>query len=283
MRSALGWLWFKLGRGASASYLAVLLVLSLLENTLIFPAPRYPAGEWNAARFQAEDVDLVAADGTKLHGWYFDHPQPQAHLLYLHGNGDCVGYLGGYLRDMRDRHEIAVFAIDYRGYGRSEGSPDEAGVLSDARAAHDWLAQRSGQPPQNIILMGRSLGGALAVDLAADRGCRGLILQNTFTSMPDVAERLYWFLPVRWLMRTQLNSADKISRYAGPVLQSHGEGDELVPIELARQLFDRIPGRKTWLAYPALGHNDEEPPSYGASIDEFLRELPRLADGKGRR
>src|SRR5205085_4755871 len=105
----------------------------------------------------------------------------------------CMGYLGPYLKLLRDRHQVTVFAFDYRGYGKSEGSPLEAGILADADAAQHWLAERLGLTPADIVVMGRSLGGGVAVDLAARNGARGLILQNTPTSIPDAAANLYWF------------------------------------------------------------------------------------------
>src|SRR5208283_3409033 len=117
---------------------------------------------------------------------------------------------------------VSVLVFDYRGYGKSEGKPDEPGVLADARAARTWLAQKSGVAENRVVLMGESLGGAVAVDLAAD-GARALILENTFSSMADVAAFHYPWAPVRLLMRTQFNSAAKIRSYRGPVFQSHGD------------------------------------------------------------
>ena len=111
------------------------LMLLWLENSLLFPAPKYdPRDGWNAAAYGAEDVWFNSADGTKLHGWYFPRPEPRAYLLYCHGNGDCVAYHGEFGQLSRDLN-IAIFHFDYRGYGRSEGTPHEAGVLADGVAA----------------------------------------------------------------------------------------------------------------------------------------------------
>ena len=259
------------------AYLLVILLLLVLENSLIFPAARYPAGEWNAAACGARDVEFSSSDGVKLHGWLVEHAEPRAHVLYCHGNGDCVGYLGDYLRNLSRQHQVTVFAFDYRGYGKSEGSPDEAGVLRDSAAARDWLAQECGLQPDEVVLMGRSLGGAVAVDLAARDGARGLVVQSSFTSMPDVAGNLYRFLPVRYLMRTQFNSLTKIGNYCGPLLQSHGTADELVPLALGRRLFDAAPGRKEFFEIKGGTHNDPEPPAYDSRLKVFLESLPRSA------
>lgn len=250
----------------------------LLENSMVYPAPKYPSdglsyANWSAKNYGAEEVNFDSQDGTHLHGWYWQHANPQGHLLYCHGNGDCVGYLGDYLAELSERHRLSVFVFDYRGYGKSEGSPSEAGILQDGVAARDWLAGRAAIPPAEVILMGRSLGGAVCVDIAAQSGARGLILQNTFTSLPDAAANIYWFLPVRLLMRNQYRSIDKIGRYSGPLLQSHGNRDRIVPFEVGQRLFDAAPGVKRFFTVEGGDHNDPEPDSYSIAFEEFLSSL----------
>jgi fermentation-respiration switch protein FrsA (DUF1100 family) len=259
-----------------AGYLMVLLLLLLLENTLLYPAPAPLAGDWEAAHIEHEDVEFRSADGTRLHGWFLPHPSPRATLLYCHGNGDQVAFLGDYLSDFRDRHRVSIFVFDYRGYGKSEGSPFETGVLADAHAAQHWLAKRTGERADQLVLMGRSLGGAVAVDLAANNGARGLILQNTFSSLPDAAARLYPWAPVRLLMKNRYDSINKIGKYQGPVLFSHGTADTLVPYELGRKLYDAAPGPKEFYVIDGGDHNHAEPPAYADAIERFLDRLPPL-------
>jgi hypothetical protein len=269
-RFALRW-----GREAIAGYLLVLLLLLFFENTLLYPAPRYPTGDWTAAGLAHEDVFFASADGTKLHGWLFEHESPRAVILYAHGNGDCVAYLGPYLSQVRDKLRVSVFAFDYRGYGRSEGSPNEPGILADGEAAHRWLAKRTGKRLDEIVLMGRSLGGGVVVNLAAQNGARGLILQSTFTSLPDAVARMYPWVPVRLLMHNRYDSLSKIARYDGPVLASHGTADELVPLELGRKLYDAAPTtRKELFTIEGGGHNSPEPREYYLMLDRWLDELP---------
>ena len=260
-------------RGAAAIYLVLLLVLLFLENSLLYPAPRYPEGDWEATWLEHEDVEFASADGTKLHGWFVEHPQPRAVVLYAHGNGEHVAYLAPYLKELRDRQRVSVFAFDYRGYGRSEGVPSEAGILADGHAAQLWLAERTGKKPDELVLMGRSLGGGVVVDLAAKNGARGLILQNTFTSLPDAAARLYRWAPVRLLMKNRYDSLSKICNYSGPVLISHGTADELVPYELGQKLFEACPGRKEFFAIEGGGHNSLEKSDYDEALDKFLSSL----------
>ena len=265
---------FRILRTAALLYALVLLLLLFLENSLLYPAPKYSEDDWTTAQLKHEDAFFNSADGTKLHGWLVEHEQPRAIVLYCHGNGDCVGYLGPYLQELRDRHRVTVFAFDYRGYGRSDGSPSEAGVLADGRAAQLWLAERMKKRPAEIVLMGRSLGASVAVDLAANNGARGLILQNATTSIPDAAARIYWFAPVHLLMKNRYDSLSKIGRCRGPVLASHGTADDLVPFELGRKLFDAVPGpQKRFFTIEGGGHNNPEPPEYDAALEEFLESL----------
>lgn len=274
-RRTLGQRFLSAIRGAAVVYLVILLVLLLLENAMLYPAPKYPDGDWEATWLEHEDVEFVSEDGTRLHGWYVPHPQPRAVMLYAHGNGEHVAYLGPYLKELRDRQKLSVFAFDYRGYGRSEGKPSEAGILADGHAAQLWLAERTGKKPNEIVLMGRSLGGGVVVDLAAKNGARGLILQNTFTSLPDAAARLYRWAPVRLLMKNRYDSLSKICNYPGPVLISHGTADELVPYELGQRLFEACPGRKEFFSIEGGGHNTAEKTDYDDVLDRFLDSLDR--------
>jgi hypothetical protein len=269
---------YRIGISGARCYALVLLVFMLLENFFIFPAPQYPDGNWSAKLWKAEDVYFKSDDGTDLHGWYAEHPVPRAVILYCHGNGEHVAY-GADRLTMRDRLGVSVFLFDYRGYGRSSGSPREQGVLADGRAAALWLADRAGIEPSELVFMGRSLGGAVAIDLASEYGGRAVIVESTFTSMPDVAARLIRWAPVRWLLRTRFNSIEKIANYRGPLLQSHGTEDELVPLELGRRLFEAAPtSRKEFLEFPGDRHNDPPPSVYWDVLDRFLGELETHSD-----
>ena len=239
--------------------------LGNFEKSLVFAPSRYPAGDWQPARLAFEDAWFAAKDGTRLHGWYAPSAQPRAVVLYCHGNGGNVALWAGVLRMLHDRMGVTAMLFDYRGYGRSEGTPSEAGVLADARAARTWLAQRAGVAENQIVLMGRSLGGAVAVDLAAD-GARGLILESTFTSMPEVAHTMLPYLPVRLVMRTQFNSLAKIAKYHGPLLQSHGTADRLIPYAMGQQLFAAANEPKQFIAIPGGDHNDPPSDVYYAAL-----------------
>jgi hypothetical protein len=264
-------LWTLLG-----SSLAICAVMMFLENSLVYFPSVYPRGIWNQPALAFEDAWFDSADGVHLHGWYVPHPQPLAYVLFCHGNGGNITDRAQTVQLLRDLAQVSVLIFDYRGYGRSEGHPSEAGVSADARAARVWLAQRAKIDPQAIVLLGESLGGGVAVDLAAEDGARGLVLQSTFTSLPEVASVHFPWLPVRWLMRNRFDSLSKIGRYHGPLLQSHGDCDTIVPYSSGRRLFEAANPPKQFIAIPGADHNGPKPVSYYGELKKFLENLPAL-------
>jgi fermentation-respiration switch protein FrsA (DUF1100 family) len=248
--------------------------LAKFEQSMVFQPARYPEGNWEPIGLAFEDVHFSAEDGTKLHGWFVPHAAPKAVILFAHGNAGNITYLAHWLRDLHDRHNVAVMTFDYRGYGRSEGSPNEDGVLQDARAARAWLAQRTGQKEQEIVLMGRSLGGGVMVDLAANDGARALILESTFTSLPAVARGQIPLLPAGLVMQNRLNSLAKIKNYHGPLLMSHGDADKLISFQQGRRLFETANEPKRFVAISGGDHNSEQSLEYWQAFDEFLDSLP---------
>jgi fermentation-respiration switch protein FrsA (DUF1100 family) len=172
------------------------------------------------------------------------------------------------------QHRLSILVFDYRGYGRSTGFPNERGIIQDAQAAREWLARENGIRECDVVLIGRSLGGAVAIDLAAHGGARGLILESTFTSLPDVAkEHAAWLLP-EWNMTQRLNSLEKLKQYRGPLLQSHGDADHLIPLALGEELFDVAPGPKRFIVVQGAGHHEDHIRYCAAERESFLRSLP---------
>lgn len=247
-----------------------------LEGRGIFQPAKYPLGEWNQTAVLVKDAYFAAEDGTKLHGWYVAHAQPRAHALLLHGNAGNVTLLAETLRTLNRRHNLAVLALDYRGFGRSEGKPSEQGLYQDARAARRWLAEQENIAETEVVLMGISIGGAVAVDLASKDGCRGLVLANTFTSLPAAAQHNLPWLPMGLILSTRMNSLAKIENYHGSLLISHGDADEVVPYEQGKQLFEAAPGPKRFITHRGGKHNDPQPEEYRQALDQFLATLPPL-------
>jgi fermentation-respiration switch protein FrsA (DUF1100 family) len=247
--------------------------LGKLEKSLIYVPSRYPEGNWQPAGLDFEDAWFTSADGTRLHGWYVPHEQPRAVVLFCHGNAGNVATWAGVLKTLHDRIGVTVMAFDYRGFGRSEGTPSEAGVLADARAARAWLASRTRLEQRQIVLMGRSLGGAVAIDLAAKDGARGLIVESSFTSMPEVGHVAVPWLPVRAMMQTEFNSVAKIGQYHGPFLQSHGTADQLIPFVMGQRLHRAANEPKQFVSIPGGDHNDPQTDEYYRVLTAFLDRL----------
>jgi uncharacterized protein len=279
----------RLIRSAVIIYLLVVICMMFLEESLVFFPSKYPQGNWRPRGLPFEDAWFQAADGTKLHGWYvpceklesskgtvpfsLTRKSGQAPILYCHGNAGNITDRVYILEKLHNIADASVLIFDYRGYGRSEGKPNEKGVLSDARAARAWLAKREKIAEKDIVVMGESLGGAVAVDLAAKDGAKGLVLISTFTSAPDVAAYHYPILPVRLLMHTQLDAVGQIANYKGPLLQMHGEADTIVPFKLGRRLFDAANEPKQLLDFPHHDHNDTPPDQFFDALKEFLKKL----------
>ncbi|MGB0720909.1 MAG: alpha/beta hydrolase, partial [Gammaproteobacteria bacterium] len=184
-----------------------------------------------------EDVRFTANDGLEnLHGWYFGSSNPQAPVvLFSHGNGGNIAHR---LKSVALYQSMGfrVFLYDYRGYGLSPGSPHEAGLYADGLGAFDYLVHERGIDPARIVTVGRSLGGAIAVHIAAHRPVAGLIIENSFTRLVDLGASIYPWLPVRSLSRHRYPSIDTLSRVTAPVLIFHSPDDEIVPYEHGRAL-----------------------------------------------
>ena len=270
-------LW-RIGRLVVLVLTGVICVVAIFEEYLVFHPRKYDGSDaWRLSKGDCEDVVFRAADGTLLHAWYFQHPDARVHLLYCHGNaGNITGRVG--VARQLVQLGASVFLFDYRGYGKSEGSPTEQGVLADARAARSELAKRAGISEEQVVLLGRSIGGGVAVDLAAKEGARGLILESTFTDLPDVARVRFPFFPARWLLRSRFDSIGKITAYRGPLLQYHGTDDQIVPIALGKRLFAAAPGvegeQKEFYVKPGGDHNEQPPSEYYEVMDRFFDRLP---------
>jgi len=261
-------------------YLCVVLGAMFLETWLVYPIPPVGRGDWNPAGLGHEDVWFQSADGTKLNGWFVPYPNAKRAILYCHGNAEQVGDRADLVARLRDALEASVFIFDYRGYGRSAGRPDEAGCIADGRAAQKWLADKMGIRPDQVVLMGRSLGGGVAVALAAENGAQALILENTFPSAVAVAGRHFAWLPVRWLMKNRYDSLNRIQHYTGPLFQSHGNIDTLIPFAMGRRLFDTSPStNKQFLEIAGRGHNDPWPDSYYVQLRKFLDRVATESRG----
>jgi fermentation-respiration switch protein FrsA (DUF1100 family) len=237
---------------AAAGYIALGVLMFFAQRSLMYFPERVRTAPAAAGFPQAEEVWLDTADGERVLAWHVPWRGDKPVVLYFHGNG-------GSLRLRVDRFQRLVadgtglLALSYRGYGGSSGKPTEAGLIEDARAAYAFAA---GRYPERIALWGESLGTAVAIALAAEKPVTRLILDAPFTSALDVAADLYWFLPVRLLMRDQFRSDQRIANVKVPVLILHGEADDIIPIKYGERLLAMIPGEKRLVRFPDGYHVD---------------------------
>jgi fermentation-respiration switch protein FrsA (DUF1100 family) len=204
-----------------------------------------------------EPVVLQTKDGMTLHGWFVPAPAAMGVMgtvLFLHGNAGNISHRIDYLT-MFHGLGYQTFIFDYRGYGQSSGTPSESGTYIDAEAAWNYLVEEKGIQPNRIALFGESLGGAIAAWLATRERPGLLVLASVFTSLPDMAEKIYSFLPVRLLSRFNYNTLEYLGSVTCPVLIAHSPQDEIVPLAHGKALYEAAPAPKEFLELEG-GHND---------------------------
>jgi pimeloyl-ACP methyl ester carboxylesterase len=266
-----GFLW-RLSRIMLLLVVGLIIFVMAFEDKFIYFPSKYPDGVWEVDNVPAregevvprvEDCSFVASDGVRLHGWYCTphrkvsgqlEPVPaELVLLWFHGNAGNITDRFDMLRAMVAL-PVRVFIIDYRGYGKSEGTPTEQGLYLDARAAWDYLVNERRVHSNQIVVFGKSLGGAPAIDLASQVEPAGLIVQSSFTSAGDMAAKVLPFLP-RVLLHTNMDSKSKIVHVRCKKLFIHSRADEVVPYELGRRLFDAAPEPKEFYEVKGAPHN----------------------------
>lgn len=243
--------------------------LAALESGFIyFPQTAYDAAPADYG-LRVDSLILESAPGVRLRGWWI-HGQGRTALLFFHGNGGNVSHRLERVRPLVDSLGLDVFLVDYRGYGGSEGRPSEDGLYQDAEAIYAAAVAR-GFPPARIVLFGESLGSAVAIETALRLQCRAVILETPFLSIPAMAKRLYPWIP-RFLIRTRFDNAGKIARLRVPKLIVQAEGDEVVPPEHARRLYELAAPPKRFFTVSG-GHNDVPQAGGAAYTEEWRRFL----------
>ena len=232
-----------------------------------------------------EDVTLATADGETLHGWWVPSGNPHAPvMLFFHGNGGNVSHRLDKLAVFRDIGADTLI-IDYRGYGKSSGSPSEQGIYRDARAAYQWLTVTRGVDPNRIVVYGESLGSAVAVHLASEAPLGGVVVESGFTSVTDVAKKMFPFLPVRWILKHKFDSIEKVHRIDAPLLILHSRDDELFEMSHPERLLAAAQPPKRLVEMQG-GHNDAflvSAQTYRKALATFLAEIhpaPTFSESK---
>ena len=252
---------------------AVLGMVVFQRSLMYFPgAAEGTAAENDLAR--TETLRLTTADGETIVAWFRPPAAGRPLFLYFHGNGGTLATRADVFRRLTDDGS-GLLAIDYRGYGGSTGTPTEAGFILDGDAAFRRLTAL-GITPDRTVIIGESIGTGVAIAVADRKPVRALVLDSSFSSAADVAQSVYRWLPVRFLMLDKFDSVSRIAGVAVPKLFLHGGLDRVIPMSFARKLYDRAPPPKTFVELPDRGHAVMFDPAVPPRIKQWLAALPPL-------
>ncbi|MBV6488208.1 MAG: alpha/beta fold hydrolase [Pseudorhodoplanes sp.] len=236
-----------------AGYIGFVAVMYFAQRWLMYFPETVRTAPAEAGFAQAEEIALTAADGERLLAWHVAPHAGRFVVVYYHGNGGALRHRPWRFAPLTS-DGTGLVALSYRGYGGSSGHPSEQGLIADGRAAYDFAAARYGA--ERIVLWGESLGSGVAIAVAAERPVAALVLEAPYTSTVDIAAAIYPVIPVRWLMKDQFRSDERIGRIDAPLLVLHGERDRVIPIRFGARLFALAPGPKRFVRFPGAGHED---------------------------
>lgn len=222
-----------------------------------------------------EEVNFSTRDGVQLNGWYIPHREARSTLVWFHGNAGNIGHRVENIKMLHNKVKINIFIFDYRGYGKSQGRPSEQGTYMDGEAALEFVANRFGAQPKRTVLFGRSLGAAVAAEMALRFPSQGLILESPFVSIREMARAVFPWLPIGALLKTRYDTEDKVRRIKTPLLVLHGDRDEVVPFAQGKRVFAAAPEPKTFFTISGAAHND----TYLVGGDRYFEQLKNFIDG----
>lgn len=237
------------------AYAAIVAYLYFNQRHLIYLPDKNVAAPEHYKLYGFQDIDTTASDGTSIQLWYRPAQKGFPTVIYYHGN---AGHLGdrAAIFDALAAKGFGVLGVEYRGYGKSGGSPSEAGLYDDARAGMRFLTDQQHIPLDHILIYGESLGTGVAVQMASEYKVGALIIQAGYTSVAARAAEIYWYVPVNFLIQDKFYSLRKIASVKSPLLLFHGELDAVIPIAMGRALYDTATSPKESIYFPHNGHND---------------------------
>ena len=260
-----------------AIYVAIVAVLFLGQDWLAFPECilRKP---WlgTPAGATADEFAVQSSDGNSIQAWWLpprDWKPSDGALIYSHGNGENVSTNGRTLVKWRDELHRGVIGFDYPGYGKSTGTPNEQSCYASAQAVFDWLVREKKVSPRDVIVVGQSMGGAMATELASRQQCRMLVTSGAFVSFPDVAQDQYFWLPARYMVHLRFDNIDKIATMQTPVFIAHGTVDRTVPFAHGERLYaaaSKAP--KRFFPMAGFGHAPPKSEEFYEAVRQFLKE-----------
>jgi pimeloyl-ACP methyl ester carboxylesterase len=251
-------------------YVGMMVVLMLLEGRLVYH-PETAAESWVAPPDPPiEDVYFDLPTGERVHGWWWPRTGSGRAVIYCHGNAGNLSQRGSVLRRWADVIDGSILIFDYPGFGRSTGRPGEPSCCAAGEAAWTWLVAEKQIAPDQIVLLGTSLGGGVATELARAHGCRALVLVKTFTSVPDMAQAMVPWLPARYLVRNRFDNLAKLPQIHRPVFIAHGTADTVIPFAHGERLFAAANEPKEFVPLPGEGHNEDVSAEMASRLRRFL-------------
>ena len=274
-------------RGAGAVLLAWVMFIILgayfMDRRFIFYPDPVIVTTPDAYGLPFDDLTIETSDGISVHGWFIPAAAertpagaPPFTFLMLHGNAGNISHRIDWAKLYRDRLGVSVLLLDYRGYGKSEGEPSEKGTYLDGEAAVAALSERDDVDASRIVLVGHSLGSAVATELALRHPPAALVLESPFTSVAEMAKSIIPFLPVGIFLSTRYETREKIANLACPLLVMHGEHDEVIPFEQGIRVYEAAPEPKTFFRIRDAGHNDTYIAGGEPYIQAYVRFLASL-------
>jgi fermentation-respiration switch protein FrsA (DUF1100 family) len=253
-----------------------------IEDKFIFHPDPVSARDPSHVGLSFENILFNTQDDIRLHGWFIPHQEARATLVWFHGNAGNISDRLLNIKLLHDRIKINIFIFDYRGYGQSEGTASEKGTYLDGAAAIKYLLGRDDAAARQLILFGRSLGAAVAAEMAIRFTSLGPILESPFVSIREMAQALFPSLPIAWLLRTRYDTLEKVRRVKAPIMVLHGDHDATVPFAQGKRVFEVAPQPKRFYRIVGASHNDtfvvggEE---YYGALREFIESaLPAHRD-----
>jgi len=257
-----------------SAYLVILVIFYIVQATMVYYPDRTLVAEPKHLGLDFEDVNIKTEDSVNIHGWFISAKAAKGTILFCHGN---AGNISNFLDVPEIFHSLGcnVLVFDYRGFGRSEGKPHEQGTYKDGEAAWNYLVKAKNIKPENILVAGRSLGGAVATHIALKYKPAGLSLESSFTSITDRGSEIYPYFPVKFLSKFQYNNLEKIRKITCPVLIIHSKADEIIPFSHSRKLFEAANEPKEFLEITGPHHDGyiESRAVYETAMKGFLQKV----------
>jgi fermentation-respiration switch protein FrsA (DUF1100 family) len=236
------------------AYAVIVIFVYFKQDSMLF----FPQKEmWQTPKdyhLEYEELNLLTKDGININGWYIPAEQEKAAMLFCHGNAGNISHRLDSIKIFNSLG-LSVLIFDYRGYGRSGGKPSEKGSYNDGEAGWDYLVQAKKYSPESIVVFGRSLGGAIAAEIALRKDPGALIIESSFTSVPDMGKVLYPWLPVKLLSKFRYATIDKVNAIPSPKLIIHSPDDDIIPYKQGTALYEQASQPKVFLEIKG-GHND---------------------------